>query len=636
MFDKILAALAAVMMAATAAKAAPLEAYGKLPHIEDIAVSPSGATLAIAMTDGEMRSIILREQATRAFFRLDVGAAKIRDLTWVDEDNLLITGSTTAWIPGLTGPRREYFQAFLYNRPSKQTKLLLRDASGSMNVVTAPPVVRMVNGEPKIFAEGIHFVSNRGRIALFEISLKGVRSKLVGEGFENTRDWLVAADGTPLAQAEFDPEKARWTLRVKSGPGWKAVKTVRAYQDPPGLLGLGRDGRSVLIGMNEDEKALLQEYSVASEVWSEPFEPLSDGPLIFDPGTHALIGFQALVGDDGRYDFFDPALTSVWTKIGRTYKGQRVKLVSWSADRSKIVVLVDSPKEGPTYAFVDLATNRADWIAGPYPDVPAADIAEVRPLSFKAADGLELTGYLTLPKGRDPKKLPLIVHPHGGPAARDMPGFDWWSQAMASRGYAVLRVNFRGSAGFGRSFMRAGFGEWGRKMQSDLSDGVRMLAAEGTIDPARVCIVGASYGGYAALAGVTLERGVYRCAASVAGISDLRRMVAWSKTQNGISAQRYWVRFMGAEDSRDPVLRELSPSEKAEGVTTPVLLVHGRDDTVVPLEQTTIMEKALKAAGAPAEVVVMPGEDHWLSRGETRLRMLQAVMNFVETNNPPS
>lgn len=310
--------------------------------------------------------------------------------------------------------------------------------------------------------------------------------------------------------------------------------------------------------------------------------------------------------------------------------------MSSSADRSKVVVLVDSPTEGPTYALVDFNTKRADWLAGPYPDVLPADLAEVRPLRFKASDGLELTGYLTLPKGRDPKKLPLIVNPHGGPAARDAPGFDWWSQAMASRGYAVLRVNFRGSAGFGRSFMHAGFGEWGRKMQSDLSDGVRMLAADGTIDPERVCIVGASYGGYAALAGVTLQRGIYRCAASIAGVSDLRRMVGWSRMQSGAATQRYWVRFMGAEDPRDPVLRELSPSEKAAGIATPVLLVHGRDDTVVPLEQTTIMEKALKAAGAPAEVVIMPGEDHWLSRGETRLRMLQAVMSFVEKNNPPS
>jgi dipeptidyl aminopeptidase/acylaminoacyl peptidase len=636
LLGKVLAAAAALMLAATMAQAAPLEAYGKLPHVEDVAISPKGSVLAIALTDGEARSIILRDLAAKTSFRLDVGATKLRDLNWVDEDNLLITASSTAWIPGLLGPRREYFQAFLYNRPSGQLKLLLRDAGDSMNVVAAPPVVRNVGGETKIFAEGFRFVSNRGRLSLFEISVNGVRSRLVGEGFENTRDWLVGPDGAPLAQVELDANDGRWTLRVKSGPGWKAVKTITTPQDAPTLLGLGRDGQSVLIGLNQDEKTLLQEYSIASEAWGAPFTPQLDGTPLFDPATHALTGFQSLVGDELRYEFLDPAQSAAWARVQRLYKGQGVRLVSSSADRSRVVVLVDSPTEGPTYALVDFNTKRADWLAGPYPDVPPADIAEVRPVRFKASDGLELSGYLTLPKGRDPKKLPLIVNPHGGPASRDAPGFDWWSQAMASRGYAVLRVNFRGSSGFGRSFMQAGFGEWGRKMQSDLSDGVRMLASEGTIDPERVCIVGASYGGYAALAGVTLQRGIYRCAASVAGVSDLRRMVSWSRMQNGVGSQRYWVRFMGAEDPRDPVLRDLSPSEKTAGVTTPVLLVHGRDDTVVPLEQTSIMEKALKSAGAPTEVVIMPGEDHWLSRGETRLRMLQAVMSFVEKNNPPS
>ena len=206
----------------------------------------------------------------------------------------------------------------------------------------------------------------------------------------------------------------------------------------------------------------------------------------------------------------------------------------------------------------------------------------------------------------------------------------------ASRGYAVLQVNFRGSAGFGAQHLQAGYGQWGRKMQTDLSDGVRHLAGQGLIDPARVCIVGASYGGYAALAGATLDRGVYRCAASVAGVSDLRRMVGWSKTNKGRTAQKYWIRFMGADDPDDPVLRELSPAEKVEGVTTPILLVHGRDDTVVPLEQSAIMQRALEKAGNPAEMVVMNGEDHWLSRGETRLRMLNAVTMFLEKNNPPS
>jgi dipeptidyl aminopeptidase/acylaminoacyl peptidase len=169
-------------------------------------------------------------------------------------------------------------------------------------------------------------------------------------------------------------------------------------------------------------------------------------------------------------------------------------------------------------------------------------------------------------------------------------------------------------------------------MQTDLSDGVRHLVSQGTIDPKRVCIVGASYGGYAALAGATLDTGVYRCAVSVAGPSDLERMVDKSDRMG----RRYWTRFMGAKSADDPILAAISPAEHADRATIPILMIHGRDDTVVPLEQSRIMADALKKAGKPFELVVMEGEDHWLSRGETRREMLSATMAFVEKHNPPN
>ncbi len=230
---------------------------------------------------------------------------------------------------------------------------------------------------------------------------------------------------------------------------------------------------------------------------------------------------------------------------------------------------------------------------------------------------------------------PLIVLPHGGPAARDEPGFDWWAQAMASRGYAVLQINYRGSNGYGWKFLSAGFGQFGRKMQTDLSDGVRYLAAQGKIDPKRVCIVGASYGGYAALAGATLDPGVYHCAVSVAGISDLSRMVSSQGAGSDELSKRYWLRFMGVEKAGDPVLDEISPIRHIDNVTIPILLIHGKDDTVVDYAQSQIMYDALKKAGKPVEFVTLAHEDHWLSTGATRLQMLEATMAFLAKNNPP-
>jgi dipeptidyl aminopeptidase/acylaminoacyl peptidase len=175
-------------------------------------------------------------------------------------------------------------------------------------------------------------------------------------------------------------------------------------------------------------------------------------------------------------------------------------------------------------------------------------------------------------------------------------------------------------------------------MQTDLSDGVRDLAAQGLIDPKRVCIVGASYGGYAALAGATLDKGVYRCATSVAGPADLKRMLTdnqkrYSTSNN--STLRYWLRFMGADGVKDPDLTVISPARLADQVEIPVLLIHGKDDTVVPYVQSQIMANALKKAGKPVELVTLEGEDHWLSSGATRLQMLTATVAFLEKNNPP-
>jgi dipeptidyl aminopeptidase/acylaminoacyl peptidase len=172
-------------------------------------------------------------------------------------------------------------------------------------------------------------------------------------------------------------------------------------------------------------------------------------------------------------------------------------------------------------------------------------------------------------------------------------------------------------------------------MQTDLSDGVRYLVKEGTVDPARVCIVGASYGGYAALAGVTLDPGVYRCAVSVAGISDLKRMLQGVDEYNTASSLRFWNRYMGVTGPSDPLLQQFSPIKHVDAIKVPVLLIHGRDDSVVSFDQSTAMLDAMKHAKKEVEMVVLKNEDHWLSRSETRLQMLQSSVAFLRAHNPP-
>ena len=225
--------------------------------------------------------------------------------------------------------------------------------------------------------------------------------------------------------------------------------------------------------------------------------------------------------DDPRTILFDPALQATFDKIRRAFPGERVTLVSPSAGLKRMVLHTDGPQDSGTFFLVDVPTKKISAIGWDYPTVLPPQVAPATMVTYKAADGLAVRGILTLPSGREAKGLAAVVLPHGGPQGHDSLHFDWWAQALASRGYAVFQPNFRGSSGSGKAFRDAGFGQWGRKMQTDVSDGVAELARQGIVDPKRVCIVGASYGGYAALAGVTVQQGLYRCAVSVSGVAPL-------------------------------------------------------------------------------------------------------------------
>ncbi|MFZ5719330.1 MAG: alpha/beta hydrolase family protein [Pseudomonadota bacterium] len=619
------------------ATAAPLEAYGKLPTIESANVSPSGHAVALIVTNGEERMIVIQDLATKALtYRGATGRAKVRYVQWAGDDHLIIVTTMTASPMDVISTQREWAMGFSLDLRRKKVTPLLHDVDQSMNTIHGTPVVRVRDGGPVVFLQGVRFVGGIGRLSLFRVDLNSGKTRVVEVGGPDTRDWLVGPDGEPAAQELYDLKTGRWSIKLAAGSAWREAVSATALNDPPSMMGLSRDGRAVLYTARDQEERLVwQEARLDGATAGSPIV-VSDGHgALYDSQDGRLIGQYALVGDSGRYTFFDPTDDKIWKAVMAAFPGAGVDLKSWSADHRKIVVRVDSPAEGPAYALVDIDTRRATWLGAEYQDVTAADVSPQTPIRYKAQDGLALTGYLTTPRGREARGLPLIVFPHGGPAARDTPGFDWWAQAMASRGYAVLQVNFRGSEGLGSGLLEAGYGQWGRKMQTDLSDGVRHLAAEGVIDPARVCIVGASYGGYAAMAGAALDPGVYRCAASFGGVSDLGRFVSWSRNKRGQAAFRYWTRFMGAEEDRSAILAEISPAQHADKVSIPILLIHGRDDSVVPLEQSRFMADALKKAGKPYELVIQKGEDHWLSRGETRLEMLKATMAFVEKHNPP-
>jgi dipeptidyl aminopeptidase/acylaminoacyl peptidase len=645
MLRKLFLAFGALAAAGWAAHAAPLEAYGKLPNVEDVAISPSGKLIAFIATNGDARTVIVQTIADRqTTYAAAAGAAKLRGVAWVGDTHLILTFST-AKLGWLSGHRRERFLATDINLQTGKATALLDNVPQPpkgprlevLNVLGGLPEVRNLDGKPTLFVYAGYWNGAAAGLGVFRIDLDHEdQARLYEDAGEMACDLLLGPNGNGVAMATCDDRSGAWTLKVKPGSGgWRTAQKIQAPIDTPSLVGLSANGGSALVMFDDDGAGHdWRQVDLTTGAWGETVVNPDGKTPITDHGR--IIGEEVLAGDDYSVSLFDPHEAAIWRGVAKAFPGDLVEFVSWSDDRQKIVVLVDSPDEGPAYSLVDLATGQADWLGARYAALKPEDISPVRSVRYKAGDGLEISGYLTLPRGRPAKGLPLVVLPHGGPEGRDAPGFDWWSQALASRGYAVLRPNFRGSSGFGGSFKAAGFGQYGRKMETDLSDGVRFLAAEGVINPKRVCIAGASYGGYAALAGAALDRGVYRCAVSYAGPADLRSQFMDAREKGGDHALRYWMRYVGAKDLNDAVLAELSPTAHATEVNIPVLLIHGRDDTVVPVSQSRRMAEALRAAGRPVELVELDGEDHWLSGGATRLQMLQATVAFLEKNNPPN
>jgi dipeptidyl aminopeptidase/acylaminoacyl peptidase len=645
---------AAAAFAAGAAQAAPLDAYGHLPTMESVVISPDGTKIAFAQPVNGRQAVVVDQLNPGAVVaEFPPTDQKVRALKWADNTHLLVVKSYAGYIGDrIRSPFDERRVVYSFDiQKKKVTPLFGRQDQGNtsktssvltLNTISGMPEVRLYRGRITVFAEGTVFVDSVGNAALLSADVDNGAQSVVENAFhpEQSRSWLVDDAGLPLAQTTYDQKTHDWTLRLKRNGSWTDVYSVKALNETPQVRGLGPDGKTLLLQTIRDNGSVqTQAVSLDDGKIGAPLPQFDDlEQLIYDPANRRVIGGvrRAL---EPTYVFFDPKDQATWDGVLKVFDGEQVDLIHWSQDRGKMVVRVTGVRHGIIFAVVDLASRKVQPLGQEYDGITADDVADVNIASYKARDGAKIDAFLTLPTGREPKNLPLIILPHGGPGDRDAAGFDWWAQALASRGYAVLQPQFRGSAGLGWDLEKAGFGEWGRKMQSDLSDGVRAMVAGGMVDPKRVCIVGGSYGGYAALAGVTLEKDVYRCAVSYAGIADMHRMVggtwaAWVDPDKSSNA-RYMDRFVGAKDPTDSIYDTISPLRHVSDVNVPILLIHGKSDSVVPYEQSTLMESALKRANKPVEFVTLDGEDHWLSRDATRQQMLQATVTFLEKNNPP-
>jgi dipeptidyl aminopeptidase/acylaminoacyl peptidase len=344
----------------------------------------------------------------------------------------------------------------------------------------------------------------------------------------------------------------------------------------------------------------------------------------------------AVASDTGipRPDYINPTLPSakLYMALSKAFHGQFVNFINFSKDGMELLFSTSSDRNPGTFYLIDRRDNKVRKLFDAQPSINPAQMSQRRPFRFKSSSGMELEGILTLPKGRRQTNLPMVLMPHGGPIGiSDDWFYDDLAQMVASRGYLVLQVNFRGSGGRGPAFKQAGYKQWGTGMQQDLIDGVKWAIAHHFADAKRICAFGGSYGGYAALMQVIRAPGLYKCAISYDGVTDLNMEVSKSDTRLYQSGQNYFRMVLGDSKAR----AANSPVNLVDKIHVPVFLIHGKDDKRVPYDEAKEMRDALEKAGKPVQWLAKSGEGHGFYNVDNRIQMYTKVLAFLKRNIGP-
>ncbi len=352
-----------------------------------------------------------------------------------------------------------------------------------------------------------------------------------------------------------------------------------------------------------------------------------DGQLIYSPAHKDVVGIYYNDGT-AKSVFWDAEFKAFQAGVDRALPDTFNYITSLSEDARKYIVVSASPTRPGTVLFGDRDLGTLSHVADMYPSLNEDVLVAKEKRIYRARDGLELEGYLSLPKHYTGNPVATVLLPHGGPMSRDGNSFDTFSAFMVNRGYAVFQPNFRGSSGYGHDFMMKAVGGMGLAMQDDLTDAVNFLVEAGIADPGRVCIVGASYGGYAALMGASKTPELFQCAISFAGISDvgLLRSEARDLLYGGVAREQ-----LGSGISE---LRAVSPAHLVERVEIPILLIHGDDDAVVPVTQSRVMADALNKHDKAHEYIELEGGSHHLDYLPHRKQTFEAMEAFLRKHLP--
>lgn len=641
----------ALLIPAIGVAAPTIKDYGSLPNTSMVSLSPSGKAIAIrSVQDGTDTLRVISLTDKKILSGLDLAKIQPKSIIFANDNTVYLQASTFGRVAGFRGKFESSTGFALDIKANKVRQLLI---PGKHAVYPGQTGLGQVIGftKDRNYALMPAFVGTTDLVlgkpldpkySVLKVNLnKRTRHKHEGAGSLHSEDFFVDDDGNLVAEERFDHKKNHHSLWAMKNGRLEEVFAETLAIRTKSWVGLTPDYSSVVF-LETDDKTGRSDYfllEIASGKITKADFGRSDADIeAVIPDSNRVVHGVRYSGFSPSYHFFDSALNARVAKILNQFPEQSVWIVDQTPDWKHIVVFVEGSSYAGAYYLVDNEKEPV-FLASSRRNINHEDVNPIGRIALTARDGLQIPTLLTIPQSAigNMKNLPAVVFPHGGPRSYDRIGFDYFAQALASQGYMVIQPQFRGSTGFGEKHANAGNGEWGRKMQDDITDSVKALSEKGIINPQKVCIVGMSYGGYAALAGGAFTPDLYKCIVSINGVANLADMYQYSKFKHGPRHESvaFWEMQFAANAEGEVDKAEMnarSPDSFAKNFTAPVLLIHGENDEVVPFRQSQAMRAALRKHKKHIDLIELKGDNHHLQKNETRIATLEATVNFVNAH----
>lgn len=631
---------AAEKKAAVLALKPPLTAFSRLPAFTRIKLSPQGDQIAFVQNYPAPHNVSVltvlnpKTREMKSLIKSDNKRVKINWFKWATDEILIVSASYEA-----TQGRVKYFQTRLVSvdvtvpQEDIELEILLKPkrndhvVAGNRVSQFLDSVIDFLPEEPDYILAEADFDTPQ-QPGVYKLNIRNGKYRRVERGKRFIRSWTTDQQSQiRIGRArDYDSGKITYYERADEDTDFRVLFEYMAFEDKPiSISGFGVDPNILYYKKYlNDKKALYKMNLVTKE--SELVLAHDDydvsGSLIYSNVTNDAIGVYDEQSDYGRY-YFDAKSYKFHKRLDKSLPKTENYIVSQSKDELVYVLYIEADDTPGMYLIGNKKLNTLELLTESYPELYGAKLAHHEKLTYKARDGVEVEAYLTLPVyGEAPH--PTVIHPHGGPGARDYSGFDPWVSYLTSRGYAVLRPNFRGSSGYGYEFAQAQMGRWGLEMQDDITDATKFLIDNGTTNPEKVCIFGASYGGYAATMATVKTPDLFTCAVSFAGVTDLRGLV---KNTRRFLGGRLTAENQIGDETDD--LKKRSPLYNIDKIKTPILLMHGEEDRTVLIEQSEDFAEELKDAGKEVRYVEFADGGHNLAIQSNRTLFFEELDAFL-------